>query len=183
MGHHGGRPTAAATMLAAAAAALALLAGTARAAFVNAFGGVVHGAPLRLEWEAVDAGFYPLTLTARLINRTEGNRANGVVLNLTSAFPSSRTHAMGRIQKGSGVEKSIGNWRMLTSPSGSADQITTGSQWLWENVPWPLPHLHGALYEVQVRPSTGNPSVLARSGYFGIKDENPSQVSGPPPRP
>src|SRR4051812_504524 len=85
-------------------------------------------------------------------------------------------------RKGSGGESS-GSWRMLTSPSGSADQITTGSHWLWESVPWPLPHLHGALYEVQVRPSAGNASVLARSGYFAIKDENPSQVSGPPPQP
>jgi len=68
----------------AAAAAMLALVGAAGAAFLNGFGDVTHRAPLHLRWDAVDAGLYPLTLTARLINRTEGSRANGAVLNLTS---------------------------------------------------------------------------------------------------
>ncbi len=54
-----------------------------RAAFLTSFGNVTQGWPLHLTWDPIDPKYYPLSLSARLINRTAENHASGVLLNLT----------------------------------------------------------------------------------------------------
>ncbi len=63
-----------------------VLAGLSSAAsFQTSFANVTQGRSLGLTWDPIDAKYYPLALSARLINRTAENKVNGVLLNLTSA--------------------------------------------------------------------------------------------------
>ncbi|KAI1808118.1 hypothetical protein F4811DRAFT_549209 [Daldinia bambusicola] len=55
--------------------------------------------------------------------------------------------------------------------------ITTGlntTSFLWKNVPYPLPYLATALYEVEVRPQNqaGQKSAIASSSYFAVSPDS-----------
>ncbi len=66
-------------------------------------------------------------------------------------------------------------------------QISTDTtSWTWDAVPYPLPYAPAGLYEIELRPAVWNLSaapgtlnvpVLARSTYFTIGEDSPSQVS------
>ncbi len=58
--------------------------GLCTAAFQTSFVNVTQGQQLRLTWDSIDDKYYPLALSARLINRTAENKVNGVLLNLST---------------------------------------------------------------------------------------------------
>jgi len=63
---------------------LLLLAKACEADFLTSFNNVTVGSSLLLQWHAVDASNYPLTISVRMFNRTDNNRASSVKANLTS---------------------------------------------------------------------------------------------------
>lgn len=70
--------------------ALVALLGQATAGFTNGFGDVTAGSTLGLKWDGVDEKYYPLCVTAQLIERGgDGLKATAYKANVTGGFSSS----------------------------------------------------------------------------------------------
>lgn len=67
----------------------------------------------------------------------------------------------------------------MTALRHEADAITTGSTYLWPDVPYPLPYLSTGLYSVEIRSSAADREgtdavVLAKSPFFPIFEPRPA---------
>jgi hypothetical protein len=69
-------------------AALVLLAAQSTADFTNAFDGIKSGLGLALTWDAVQPQYYPLCITAQVIDKNgDGFSANAYRVNITGMSP------------------------------------------------------------------------------------------------
>ncbi|KAI0838622.1 hypothetical protein F5Y06DRAFT_296238 [Hypoxylon sp. FL0890] len=126
------------------------------AEFRNKFENTTRGSDLLLQWDPVDSNDYPLTICCRLINQTSDYGANLLEVNIISkeshfafAYKSSISHIV---------------------PDG-----LNASSFPWKSVPYPLPYLETAKYEVEIRPQNwvgpkSSVAAFASSPYFTISD-------------
>ena len=81
-----------------------MLAGRAVAVFTNSFDDVTAGKTLNLQWDEVPAHYYPLCITARLVERgQDGHTATAYRANVTrmlsgTVLPASASHADSHFQ-------------------------------------------------------------------------------------
>ncbi|KAK4225903.1 hypothetical protein QBC38DRAFT_249943 [Podospora fimiseda] len=60
----------------------------------------------------------------------------------------------------------------------------TGNEYTWTGVPYPLRRIKNGLYQVEVRDCSGlstNNTVLAKSPFFSVEEEDPGVVVNPDP--
>lgn len=66
-------------------AALVFGVGLAAAAFTNSFDGITSGSSVRLRWDSVPPQYYPLCITAQVIDKSgDGSSADAYRVNITS---------------------------------------------------------------------------------------------------
>lgn len=145
----------------------------ATADFTNSFEGITAGSDISLAWATAAAqNDHPLCITAQVIDRGEGGtKANAYKVNVTSMY-----NGLVRREADTGVSKG-----KLTRKTASA----TGTSFKWTGVPYPLRRVKGGLYQVEVRDCSGaatsSSTVLAKSPFFGIEEEEEVAGDGPAP--
>ncbi|KAI1126335.1 hypothetical protein F5Y10DRAFT_267219 [Nemania abortiva] len=128
--------------------------------FHNSFSDVTLHSDLLLEWDRVNAANYPLIIRARVLNKTSDYNVNTIEAEISSEL---------------GVFETV-----LRAVDDDLGELIENS-FLWKDIPFPLPFLSTAAYELQILGQkqvgdTAPEPVIAYSPSFTIipqrEDEN-----------